>query len=113
MIKKRYLIFLSVALISCTDKGKPDALPKFVQQEKAIDINSVTVDLPYGDNMELVQANCMTCHSLKYIEMQPDFNHKTWEKIVKKMVKTYGAPISDTLTVNKIIDYLVAVKGNK
>jgi hypothetical protein len=56
------------------------------------------------------EAGCITCHSLRYIEMQPPFPRKSWEKIVDKMVKNFGAPISDS-TAKVIVDYLVEVKG--
>lgn len=79
--------------------------------ETSIDINKVIVLLPEAKGIDLVNANCMTCHSLRYIEMQPDMSKKGWDKIVKKMVKMYGAPISDTLVVNQIVDYLVTIKG--
>jgi hypothetical protein len=55
---------------------------------------------------------CITCHSLRYIEMQPPFPRKTWEKIVDKMVKNFGAPIPDS-SAKVIVDYLVAVKGKQ
>ena len=54
--------------------------------------------------------HCMTCHTLGYIDMQPVFPRKTWEKITEKMIKSYGAPIPDS-AVAGIVDYLVSVKG--
>jgi uncharacterized protein (DUF697 family) len=44
--------------------------------------------------------------------MQPDFPHKTWETIVHKMKKNFGAPMSDSAAI-KIVNYLVAVKGKE
>jgi hypothetical protein len=34
-----------------------------------------------------------------------------WQAEVKKMVEKYGAPI-DSVNCTKIVDYLVAIKGN-
>ena len=59
---------------------------------------------------QLLAQNCITCHSKRYIAMQPAFPKKTWEKIVNKMVKNFGAPIPDS-TAKQIIDYLVLTKG--
>ena len=123
-MKKTYtylsLTFLSLFFFmlficsSCNERDKKNISPKpLSKEEKAIDINSVKVSLPYSDGVELVQANCITCHSLRYIEMQPDMTEKNWDKIVKKMIKNYGAPIADTTIANKIIDYLASVKGKK
>jgi sulfite dehydrogenase (cytochrome) subunit A len=78
------------------------------------EIESLTLHvIPKNSNADLIAANCVACHSLRYIEMQPDLPRAGWEKIVKKMVKTFGTPISDTLVVAQIIDYLYNVKGKK
>ena len=68
------------------------------------------VNLSGGE--ELIKTHCITCHTLGYIDMQPDFPRKTWEKITEKMIKSYGAPIPDS-AITGIVDYLVAVKGLK
>ena len=78
-----------------------------------VDINNITVNLPKTDGVELVERNCASCHSLRYIEIQPNLPKASWKKIVKKMVGSYGAPIKDTTVINQIIDYLVNVKGKK
>lgn len=53
----------------------------------------------------------MPCHSLRYIEMQPNMPHKAWEKTVTKMIKMYGAPVRDSLEAAAIVDYLTEIKG--
>jgi hypothetical protein len=81
--------------------------------EQIPDVSEVSVNLPEGYGKELVEANCVPCHSLRYIEMQPHMTRKSWEKIVSKMIKNFGAPIKDTLIANQIVNYLVQVKGVK
>jgi len=83
------------------------------------DVRDTEVKLPPAEGAELFatgaeafKANCITCHSLRYIQMQPDFPEKTWQKIVDKMVKSFGAPIPDS-TSKAIVKYLVAIKGKK
>lgn len=98
-----------VLLISSCHEDKP----KVRQPEKIVGLYDVEVTLPQAEGLKEVQAYCQPCHSLRYIEMQPNFPRATWEKTVKKMVVTYGAPIQDTVTIKKIVDYLVAVKGKK
>jgi cytochrome c5 len=101
-------VCLAMALfISSCHEDKPKVHPA----EKVIGLYDVEVRLPQAEGLKDVQAYCQPCHSLRYIEMQPDFPRATWEKTVKKMVATYGAPISDTATMEKIVNYLVAVKG--
>ncbi len=77
------------------------------------DLSEITVQLPDSNGVKLVQANCVTCHSLRYIQIQPNITKAAWKKIVKKMVVNYGAPIQDTNTVNQIITYLATIKGKK
>jgi hypothetical protein len=80
---------------------------------QTIHIDEVVTVLPNLPGHEEVKANCITCHSLRYIEMQPDFPREKWETIVQKMVKNYGAPMPDS-TVQLITDYLTAIKsGNR
>jgi hypothetical protein len=62
-------------------------------------------ELPTGEGQQEVEAYCNTCHSVRYITMQPPLPAATWEAEVSKMTKTYGASIPDDST-SKIIAYL-------
>jgi cytochrome c5 len=110
-----FVLFLAGLIFSCKapDEKKKGVSNDSGEVQSAIDIKDVKVSLPYAKGVDLVESNCRTCHSLRYIEIQPNMTHKAWDKIVKKMVKNYGAPISDTLVVNQIIDYLATIKGAK
>lgn len=68
--------------------------------------------MPQSNGYDAFETNCITCHSLRYIQMQPDFSQMKWESIVDKMVRTFGAQIPDT-TAKRIVDYLTNVKGVK
>jgi hypothetical protein len=63
------------------------------------------LDLAAGDGRQDVQIYCNTCHSPRYITMQPPLPAATWEIEVNKMNKAYGANISED-TTRKIISYL-------
>jgi len=65
------------------------------------------VDLAPGDGLQEVQIYCNTCHSPRYITMQPPLPAATWEAEVNKMNKTFGAGIPEDST-QKIILYLQA-----
>jgi len=65
------------------------------------------VDLAPGDGLQDVQIYCNTCHSPRYITMQPPLPAATWESEVNKMNKTLGAGIPEE-NVRKIILYLQA-----
>jgi cytochrome c5 len=64
-----------------------------------------------GPGRQLVEANCVMCHSLDYIPMNSPFlDRKGWESSVNKMVKVMGAPIAEA-DAQKIVDYLAGQYG--
>jgi len=65
------------------------------------------LELAPGEGRQEVQIYCNTCHSPRYITMQPPLPAATWEAEVNKMNKTFGAAIPDDET-HKIIRYLQA-----
>lgn len=104
---------LSLILLSCNDTRKEVATgTNPIAYDTPKNIHEVEVHLKPAVGEELFKANCLTCHSLRYIEMQPDFPRKTWVKIVDKMIHSFGAPI-DSTTADAIVNYLVEVKGKK
>jgi len=68
---------------------------------------SLTPELAAGEGRLEVQSFCMTCHSTRYITMQPALPAVTWDAEVTKMIKAYGAPIPEE-TAKKITAYLQA-----
>jgi mono/diheme cytochrome c family protein len=63
-----------------------------------------------GPQKDLYTANCILCHTPRYVSMQPAFPRKTWQAEVEKMKKVYGAPIADD-QIPHIVDYLVSIRG--
>ena len=59
------------------------------------------LELTLGDGRQDVQIYCNTCHSPRYITMQPPLPAATWEAEVNKMNKAFGAgiPEDDTRTI--------------
>jgi len=69
------------------------------------------VELKKAPGLDTVEANCSGCHSLDYIVMNSPFpNAALWDAEVTKMIKAYGAPISDA-DAKVIVDYLVTNYG--
>jgi hypothetical protein len=64
-------------------------------------------DLVPGDGVQDVRSYCNTCHSPRFITMQPPLPADTWEAEVNKMGKAFGAQIPDESKA-KIISYLQA-----
>jgi mono/diheme cytochrome c family protein len=64
------------------------------------------VDLKKAPGLDKVEGNCGACHSLDYIVMNSPYpNAALWDAEVTKMIKAYGAPISDA-DAKEIADYL-------
>jgi sulfite dehydrogenase (cytochrome) subunit B len=54
------------------------------------------VELKKAPGLDKVEANCAACHSLDYIQMNSPFlNSAGWDAEVTKMIKAFGAPITD------------------
>jgi len=69
------------------------------------------IKLKPGPGREKVEANCVACHSLDYIEMNSVFlERKVWEAEITKMVKAFGAPVKDE-DQKEILEYLVKYYG--
>jgi sulfite dehydrogenase (cytochrome) subunit B len=64
------------------------------------------VALKKAPGLEQVEANCGACHSLDYIQMNSPFlTSAAWDAEITKMIKVFGAPISDD-DARAIADYL-------
>jgi mono/diheme cytochrome c family protein len=64
------------------------------------------VELKKAPGLDKVEGNCSGCHSLDYIVMNSPYpNAALWDAEVAKMIKAFGAPISDA-DAKVIADYL-------
>jgi sulfite dehydrogenase (cytochrome) subunit B len=69
------------------------------------------VALKDGPGRDKVEATCTACHSLDYIlGNSPFMNRTVWDAEVTKMIKAFGAPISDA-DAKEIVDYLTKNYG--
>ena len=62
---------------------------------KTITLPPEKTDLKTGPGLQRVQANCLVCHSLDYIAMQPKGTKAQWAAEVTKMIRVYGAAINN------------------
>ena len=70
-----------------------------------------SITLKPGASLDKVESNCGACHSLVYIQMNSPFlNASGWNAEVTKMIKAFGAPISDG-DAKDIAAYLAANYG--
>jgi mono/diheme cytochrome c family protein len=78
------------------------------------EVPAETATFKPGPNLEAAQGNCGACHSSDYILTQPQgpkFKKDFWNAEVTKMIKVYGAPISDA-DAAAIVDYLKSNYGS-
>jgi len=70
------------------------------------------IELKKAPGLDKVEANCASCHSLDYIQMNSPFpSAAVWDAEVTKMIKAFGAPIEDA-DAAAIKDYLKQNYGN-
>lgn len=68
------------------------------------------VSMKEGPGMDTTKRYCNICHSLDYITTQQKFPKAKWQAVVTKMVKIYGAPISEE-NAKIIADYITTHYG--
>lgn len=67
---------------------------------------------PDGPNADVVNANCMSCHSASMVLVQPLLSEKQWHDEVEKMRNVFKAPVADA-DVPRIVAYLTAMSAKR
>jgi cytochrome c5 len=100
------VLFLSSAPTMAKKKivAPPASEPLTVQLP---DSNDVMPDLP---NAEVVDRNCLSCHSVEMVENQPALPRAAWAAEIEKMRTVFKAPI-DPGDVDAMLDYLTRLHG--
>ena len=79
-----------------------------------VTLRSVSVEFPDSDRaftgagVEVVNDNCLTCHSAGMVLTQPRLTRAAWQAEVDKMRNTYKAPV-DAKDVPAVVDYLASL----
>ena len=104
--RESFCVVIILFFVGCTNSTHEAEVPTIA----ATDLNAIVTELPNAPGYETFKTNCTSCHSARYIQMQPEFPEKTWTTIVTKMQKSFGAPVTDS-SAKEIVKYLVAIKG--
>jgi hypothetical protein len=106
MLRKALPALVSVAALASAQ----------VHAENKLILKSVNVDLPFGDRMfpdgpglDVVNGNCLACHSAGTVLTQPALSPMQWRTEVEKMRTAYKAPI-DAKDIDTIVNYLVPLQ---
>lgn len=59
---------------------------------------------------EIANGQCLICHSVEYVTMQPPMPRTFWKASVQKMQQKFGAPITDA-QIEPLVDYLTRNYG--
>jgi sulfite dehydrogenase len=95
------MMLMAVALLDGAEKPREIVLPVDTELFQPSDLPGYA----------LVNASCLTCHSVDYTKYQPPTSPRSyWKATVTKMQKTFGAPIPDA-QLDAIVDYLVKTYG--
>lgn len=93
------------------------AIPTMAGAE-TLTVKSDSIDVPdrgtmfTGSGSDVVNNNCLACHSAGMILNQPALPEATWKAEAEKMIHIYKAPV-DEKDVPAIVDYLTKIKGAK
>ena len=63
-----------------------------------------------GPDADLLNANCLACHSSSMVLLQPKMTAKQWSASVEKMRNVYKAPIEEA-DAAKLPEALVRAQG--
>jgi hypothetical protein len=83
------------------------------------ELKSTTVQFPESDRLfpngprsDVINVNCLICHSAGMVLNQPRLTTEAWAAEVNKMINVYKAPVAPA-DVGPIVDYLTSIKiGN-
>ena len=78
----------------------------------SVDLPAETAQFKAGPGMDAARQNCVACHSVDYVYMQPPLTEEKWRAVVMKMKKVMGADIPDN-DIDTIVQYLVSQNGKK
>jgi mono/diheme cytochrome c family protein len=109
---KKIIVFamLVSAVAFLGQYSAPMAQAEDMDAVHSITLPTIPAELKEGVGKEKGMTLCAICHSPDYIPMQPRLPAKTWDGIVNKMIKVFGAPINEE-DAKTISSYLAAQYG--
>lgn len=105
LLRQAILLIISLFEIPGYALSSPATL-----ETRHIELPIIRTELRPEAGREKVEKFCNICHSLDYIPMQPGLSKNQWTALVGKMIKVYGAPITDEDS-SEIANYLSRAYG--
>lgn len=104
MIMKKVIVAVSLLF----SLGNADTL---VNVKEDVEVPYIPFNIKMGKYFDVVQANCLTCHSFGYVLNQGKQSKLFWEEKVQKMIKAFKAPITEQ-DQKFVVAYLFEHYGN-
>jgi len=87
-------------------------LPLMAQEVKEdMQVPYIPYEIKMGENFDVIQAQCLMCHSFGYMINQGPQSKAFWAGKVKKMKVAFGMDISDQ-DAKSVTEYLFKHYGN-
>lgn len=122
MIKLLSPIVALALLAGCgsrSDAPNSDTLAETTQFQPLASIQKASITLPddaetfgEGPHADVLNRNCLACHSVSMVRTQPPLTRKQWTATVTKMREAYSAPVEASQT-EAIVDALMATAPAK
>ena len=112
-MKKITMLMTALILSTGIAYAQSSSAPKVETQTgtvRSITVPAIRIELKEGEGRVKAETLCNICHSADYITTQPKFPRAQWATTVNKMIKVYGAPVSEE-DAKTIINYLVTNYG--
>ncbi len=85
----------------------------FAQVKEAIEVPYISYEIKMGKGFDVIQANCLMCHSFGYIINAGPQSKKFWEDKTKKMITHFKMPMEvNSESFNTVVSYLYKHYGN-
>jgi cytochrome c551/c552 len=98
---KNILLFSVVTLVSMT----------IAQAEVVkIELPLETATYKAGPGSDIANAQCLSCHSVEYVTLQPSLPRTYWKGAVDKMITKYAAPVPSE-QIEQLVNYLAKTYG--
>ena len=85
-------------------------VPAAIAAGLKIELPPETASFKPAAGADLANGQCLTCHSVDYVVIQPPSPRAYWESCVKKMREKFGAAIPDE-QVESLVNYLAQNYG--
>lgn len=85
----------------------------FAQVKGDVEVPYISYEIKMGKGFDIVQANCLMCHSFGYMLNAGPQSKDFWTKKTKKMITHFKMPMEvGSKDFNTIIDYFFEHYGN-